>query len=56
MFFGFIFYFVPYWSILRLAFFVFLMAPQTQGSRTLYAAVFRPFLKKHEKEIQKFIE
>ena len=49
LFFGFIFYFIPYWSIIRLAFFVYLIAPQTQGLRTLYTVVFRPFLKKQER-------
>ena len=49
--FGFILYFIPYYSVLRLAFFFYIMAPQTQGAKVLYLAVFKPLLKKHEKDI-----
>lgn len=35
-FFGFIFYFIPYWSWIKLALFCWLLAPQTNGSRVLY--------------------
>ena len=53
---GFIFYFVPYYSIVRILFFLYLMLPQTQGAKTLYTTVFRPTLKKYQPEIKAFIE
>ena len=36
LFFGFILAFIPYYYWLRLAFFVYLMAPQTKGAEVLY--------------------
>ena len=56
MFFGFLTYFIPYYGIVRMGFFVFLMAPQTKGAYTLYSSVLKPFLKTNEKEIMQFIE
>lgn len=56
LFFGFVFYFIPYYSIIRILFFLYLMMPQTQGAKTLYTTVFRPTLKKYQPEIRAFIE
>ena len=56
LFIGFILAFIPYYSIIRIIFFVYLMAPQTDGAQTLYKSVFQPFLKKHEKEIQNLVD
>ena len=56
LFFGFLLAFIPFYNWLRLAFFVFMMAPQTNGAYTLYVSVVGPFLKTHEKEIKSFIE
>ena len=56
LFLGFLFDFIPYFSIVRLVFFIWLMAPQTMGARTLYQSVFRDLLAKHKKEIQKFFD
>ena len=55
LFFGFILAFIPYYYWLRLAFFAYLMAPQTRGAQTLYEKAFSPFLKAHSEEIQAFI-
>merc|ERR1719218_230149 len=56
LFLGFILYFIPYYSIFRILFFLYLMLPQTQGAKTLYTTVFRPTLKKYQPEIKAFIE
>lgn len=56
LFLGFIFYFIPYYSIVRIFFFLYLMLPQTQGAKTLYNTVFKPALTKHQDDIKKFIE
>lgn len=56
MFFGFILNFIPYYSIIRIVFFVYLMAPQTKGAHTFYQVVLAPYLKAHEKEIEEFIK
>ena len=56
MFIGFILNFIPYYSIVRLLFFLFLMLPQTNGSKIIYDSVFQPFLKKHQKEIEEFVQ
>eukprot|EP00356_Strombidium_inclinatum_P015473 CAMPEP_0170492126 /NCGR_PEP_ID=MMETSP0208-20121228/11721_1 /TAXON_ID=197538 /ORGANISM="Strombidium inclinatum, Strain S3" /LENGTH=175 /DNA_ID=CAMNT_0010767821 /DNA_START=111 /DNA_END=638 /DNA_ORIENTATION=+ len=47
--------FIPYYSIVRLVFFLFLMLPQTRGAQVLYKSVFQPFLKQHQKEIEEFV-
>ena len=39
--------FIPFYSYIRLGFFVWLMAPQTQGATIIYKSVLRPLLKKH---------
>merc|ERR1712178_609351 len=39
LFLGFILYWIPYYSIVRLLFFLYLMLPQTQGAKTLYLSV-----------------
>lgn len=55
LFFGFILAFIPYYYWIRLAFFVYLMAPQTQGAATLYRSFFKPLLEQHKDEIENFI-
>ena len=55
MFFEFILAFIPYYYILRVVFFVFLMAPQTNGAALVYKSLISPFLKKHEDEIKNII-
>ena len=52
MFFEFILAFIPYYYILRVAFFIFLMAPQTNGAAIIYKSAISPFLKNHKDEIQ----
>ena len=56
MFLSFMLDYIPHYTFLRLLFFVYLMAPQTNGAKTLYLSVFRPLLKKHDKEIQSLID
>ena len=56
LFIGFILYFIPYYSIIRILFFLYLMMPQTQGAKTLYTSVFRPALKKYQPQIKAFID
>ena len=56
MFIGFILAFIPYYYWLRLAFFIFMMSPQTNGAEMVYEKVFAPVLKEHKKEIEEFIE
>ena len=56
MFIGFILAYIPYYSIVRIVFFVYLQAPQTNGAMVLYKSVFQPFLKQHEKDIQRLVE
>ena len=56
LFIGFILSFIPFYSIIRLVFFMFLMMPQTQGAKIVYTSVFKPLLIKYKPEIQAFIE
>ena len=56
LFLGFILSYVPYYSIIRLAFFIYLMAPMTKGAKTLYSMVFQPMLQKYKPEITKFFD
>ena len=56
MFIGFILAFIPYYSIFRLVFIIYLMAPQTDGASVIYNSFLKKFLKDHEKDIQNFVE
>ena len=47
---------IPFYYTLRLAFFVYLMAPQTNGAYMLYESVFSPLVRKNEKKINKIID
>ena len=53
---GFVLSFIPFYFYLRLALFVFLMAPQTKGALTIYKYVVSPILKQHKDKIQQFID
>ena len=55
MFFGFILSYIPFYSWIRLGFFIYLMHPETQGAEVLYRRFFSPFLKAHQKEIEDII-
>jgi len=44
-------FYVPFYSLFRALFLLFLVAPQTQGSTYLYRAYMEPFLREHEGEI-----
>lgn len=55
LFFGFILSFIPYYYWLRLAFFIFLMHPATNGAAICYEKVFKPLLEQHKDEIEKII-
>jgi receptor expression-enhancing protein 5/6 len=53
---GFVLSFVPFYFYIRIAFFVFLMAPQTKGALTIYKYLVGPILKQHKASIQAFID
>ncbi len=53
---GFILSYIPLYSYLRLALFIYLMAPQTKGALTIYKYVVGPILKQHKDKIQQFID
>ena len=55
MFFGFILSFIPFYSWIRLVFFIYLMHPETQGAEVMYRRFFSPFLKQHQKQIEEFV-
>ena len=55
MFIGFILAYIPYYYWVRLALFVYLMAPQTNGAMVCYEKVFKPFLTSHKSEIEEMI-
>lgn len=48
--------FIPLYFYVRLAFFIFLMAPQTQGASLLYRTLVKPILSQHKERIQSFID
>lgn len=54
-FFGFILNMIPYFFWLKLAFFVFLFAPQTKGASVVYETVVKPQLIKYRPQIEKLI-
>ena len=55
-FFGFIFYFIPYWTLIRSALFMWLLLPQFKGSQTVYEQVLRPLLKANQDLIEKYAQ
>ena len=55
LFFGFILSFIPYYAVIRLVFFIFLMHPATNGAHKIYESVFKPLLIKHKKDIEELI-
>ena len=50
MFLGFILNFIPYYQTVRLAFFIYMAAPQTEGHKKVYEAI-SPYIRKHKDEI-----
>jgi receptor expression-enhancing protein 5/6 len=55
-FFWFILEWIPYYTWVRFALFVFLFAPQTNGSMVIYKSVLKPILEKNQDRIEAFIE
>jgi len=55
-FFGFVFYFIPYWDWIRLAFFIWLLLPQFNGSEYLYENVIKKLLESHKDQIAEWIK
>lgn len=51
----FILSFIPFYTYIRFGFFVWLMAPQTQGATIIYKTVLRPLLTKNRARIDAFI-
>ena len=47
-----LFFWVPFYYPIKLAFLVFLFAPQTKGAVKLYDGFVRPFITKHQSEIE----
>lgn len=54
-FFGFVLAMIPYFFWIKLAFFVFLFAPQTKGALKIYNAVAKPLLDQYRPVIEKLI-
>lgn len=52
---GFVMNLIPYYFWVRLAFFVFLFAPQTKGSILIYDKVVKPFLVTYKDDIEGLI-
>lgn len=55
VFFGFVFYFIPYWDWIRLAFFIWLLLPQFNGSAYLYENIIKKLLKEHKDQVNEWI-
>ena len=53
---GFILAMIPFYYWIKLAFFVWLFAPQTKGSGVFYRLALKPLLLKYEKDIDRFID
>ncbi|CAN6605852.1 hypothetical protein TRVA0_003S00650 [Trichomonascus vanleenenianus] len=53
--FGFILAYLPLYNVVRMAFMLWLVLPQSQGASQIYVAHVHPFLEKHEHEIDSFI-
>lgn len=53
---GFILNWIPYYSIIRLIFFIYLMLPMTNGARVIYNSLLKPLIAQHKDEIEAFLE
>jgi hypothetical protein len=47
---------IPMYFFVKLAFFVYLMHPKTQGAQTVYRMIVKPILEKNKEKIQAFID
>ena len=56
LFIGFIFDFIPYFWVIRLGFFLYLMNPTLKGANTIYETFLKSLLVEHKEEIEKFFE
>jgi uncharacterized membrane protein required for colicin V production len=54
-FFGWILDLIPYFSILKVAFFMYMLLPQFKGALTIYNKVAKPLLDQYRPEIEKLI-
>ncbi|KAJ1986583.1 hypothetical protein H4R33_003282 [Dimargaris cristalligena] len=48
-------FWLPFYNIFKMAFVVWLMLPQTQGSTYIYNTIIRPWLVQHEAEIDQYL-
>jgi len=53
---NFIFSWVPFFSLIKIAFYIYLFHPETKGALMLYNKVLRGFLLKHQRKIDEGIE
>ena len=56
---GFVLSYVPYYAVIRLLFFIYLMIPNvtlTNGSKIIYNSVFKPLLRQHKDSINEFFD
>jgi len=53
---NFIFSWVPFFALLKIAFYVYLFHPETKGALMIYNKFLRGFLLKHQKQIDEKIE
>ena len=53
---GFILNVIPFYYLLRLGFFIWLMHPQYQGANVIYTIVVGPAIKKHKENMNNIIE
>lgn len=54
-FFGFVLAYIPYFYWIKLAFFIYLLAPQTKGARTIYNGFVKDLLNKNKQHIEGLI-
>lgn len=55
-FFGFIFWFIPYWSVLKVVGFLWMIMPQSRGAKYIYEKFVCGFLAEHKETIRSYIE
>lgn len=55
-FFGFIFWFIPYWSWIRLGLFIWLLLPNFNGAQIIYENVLKVLLRNNKDLIQHYTE
>jgi len=50
-----LFFWIPFYNFVKMAFLIYLYAPQTKGANHIFNNIINPFLQKHERDIDNYV-